>query len=852
LAGPARLRVFISSPGDVAAAREVAAQTIEQLALEHQRFFDIEAYLWENEAMLASGHFQDSIDPPSKFDIVVLILGARLGTPLPERTSVREYRGIDGRAPVTGTEWEFEDALAAARAHGAPDLLVYRSKQDVKINTVDIEVQRRQLKQLESLNNFWTRHFADRGTFIGAYGSFDSLERLATIFERDLRSLIRRRIEGLVAAPPAEVKALWLHDPFRGLESYEFEHAPIFFGRNEALGKAMVQIIERSESSEAFLLVLGASGSGKSSLVKAGLAPRLFEPRRAPGACVLRRVVFQPGETAPGEDVFAALARRLTTQGGPDVGLPELIGPSMTSAHLAEHLKEDPANPAFVFARALDDVAARAKSQGRMLDYQHPKLLLVIDQLEELFTSEVISQTDRVKFVALLAALAKSGSVFVIATMRSDLWHRAAETPQLVRLAEGAGRLDLVAPSPAEISQMIRMPAQAAALSFETDPDTGIPLDDRIAEEAAREPGALPLLSYLLDSLYRADRAAGKLTFAAFERAGRLKGAIASRADEVLASLEPEVRAALPRVLFALTQVAPAEEGAKTSPLAKRAPLSLFSAASPGRQLVEALAAARLLVLDEGESGKPVVRVAHEALITEWAAARQAIAAIEAALAVRRMVEERRARASEHGGAGSDAGWLVGPDLADAQALARQFGDLIGDVLAAFVERSAEVARHRRRVRTRRLATGAVLVALVVAAAITAAVFAARYHRDAEVQRIDRQLLVDERGGLTAYAAGDFAAALTAFQATEASAERLVRLDPDDPQWRYNLAVAHAHLAYTLVKLGRTQRAAGEYQAAFAALQDVARNDAGAPTVQADRKALQAVLAHSPPPTGRP
>ena len=64
--------------------------------------------------MVASGHFQDSIEPPSAFDIVVLIVWSRLGTFLPERTAVREYRGIDGRAPVTGTEWEFEEALAGS------------------------------------------------------------------------------------------------------------------------------------------------------------------------------------------------------------------------------------------------------------------------------------------------------------------------------------------------------------------------------------------------------------------------------------------------------------------------------------------------------------------------------------------------------------------------------------------------------------------------------------------------------------------------------------------------------------------------------------------------------------------
>ena len=91
------LRIFVSSPGDVKATREIAALTVERLAQDYARFFNIEPYLWEYEAMIASGHFQDSIEPPSAFDIVVLILWSRLGTRLPERTALREYRGIDGR-----------------------------------------------------------------------------------------------------------------------------------------------------------------------------------------------------------------------------------------------------------------------------------------------------------------------------------------------------------------------------------------------------------------------------------------------------------------------------------------------------------------------------------------------------------------------------------------------------------------------------------------------------------------------------------------------------------------------------------------------------------------------------------
>ena len=115
------MRVFISSPGDVDPERRRAVLVIERLAREYARDLALRPYLWEYEPMLASGHFQDLIEPPSKADVRVLIVWSRLGTALPERTSVREYRGIDQRAPVTGTEWEFEEALQSKRRRGAPD-----------------------------------------------------------------------------------------------------------------------------------------------------------------------------------------------------------------------------------------------------------------------------------------------------------------------------------------------------------------------------------------------------------------------------------------------------------------------------------------------------------------------------------------------------------------------------------------------------------------------------------------------------------------------------------------------------------------------------------------------------------
>ena len=138
-----RLRIFVSSPNDVPDERLRADLIIDKVSQDYSRFFAIESYRWEHEALLASKHFQDAIELPSAFDIVVLILWSRLGTPLPERTEEREYRGIDGRAPVTGTEWEYEEALKAAREKGAPDLLAFRNISPAPFDTNDPEARAR-------------------------------------------------------------------------------------------------------------------------------------------------------------------------------------------------------------------------------------------------------------------------------------------------------------------------------------------------------------------------------------------------------------------------------------------------------------------------------------------------------------------------------------------------------------------------------------------------------------------------------------------------------------------------------------------------------------------------------------
>jgi len=283
--------------------------------------------------MLASGHFQDAIVPPSQSDIVVLIVWSRLGTPLPARTEKREYHGIDGRVPVTGTEWEFEDALQSNKQKGAPDLLTYRKKARAKAEYSSAAEAEELGRQLQRLEQFWSRYFADRGEFRAAFSTFVDLDEFEQRLERDLRSRIERRAAGLRESAPALSSAMWLKgSPFRGLQTYQFEHAPIFFGRAEVTKMAVERLVANAEAGRPFLLVLGASGAGKSSLAQAGILPALYVPGVVAGVGAWFRAVMRPGAHPSG--LFASLAAALTAEHA----LPELLA-GQSVANLANHLE---------------------------------------------------------------------------------------------------------------------------------------------------------------------------------------------------------------------------------------------------------------------------------------------------------------------------------------------------------------------------------------------------------------------------------------------------------------------------------------------------------------------------------
>jgi eukaryotic-like serine/threonine-protein kinase len=707
------LRVFISSPGDVESERRRAAIVLERLKRDLARFFELTAVLWEQEPLLASGHFQDCIVAPSATDIVVIILWSRLGTALPERTSKREYRGLDGRAPVTGTEWEFEDALRASREHGIPDLLVYRKDVAGEAkgrSSTEMEVAIGQMRALEA---FWERNFQNRqGQFLAAYHRFQSLDQFETMLEAHLRALLTERARRQLGASGASVT--WTGCPFRGLQSFEFEHAPVFFGRSRAAREVTEALVRRTATGCAFVLVLGSSGCGKSSLIKAGVVPNLLAPGVVTGIDVWRRAVFRPGESEADGDVFDRFAAALTED---KAGLPELTAGLLADEVAAQFRRGEGAETVKL---ALHHAAA---ATPREADAPFPaaRLVLVIDQLEELFANAPAAQQDG--FAVLLSRLAMSGVVWILASMRSDFFHHLPMVAALHDLAAGEGLYHLSPPRAEEIEQIISRPAQAAGIEFETD-DDGVGLDGMLRRAALQSPDALPLLEFALEWLYRLDVETGggrTLSLATYNTLGAeagidglggLEGAIAAQAEAAHRLMSDMAKAAMPSVLLALVALNE-QGGSATARPARRGAVAIDAAHT---EALETLVRARLVV-SRGDGDDASIQPAHEALLKHWPRLAAIIRDHRDFLRSRDRIEAQ-SRLWRDDREDPSRLLIEGNALAEGERLLRRRSDIQPEAVR-FIEVSIAAARRRH---TRRLrfawvvATGSLTAAGIAAA----------------------------------------------------------------------------------------------------------------------------------------
>jgi len=384
--------------------------------------------------------------------------------------------------------------------------------------------------------------------------------------------------------------------PYRGLLAFEARHRRFFFGRDK-LARALWERVRQAVvgTLPRFQVVAGASGAGKSSVVMAGLVPLLPEQE-------WDYLVVRPGELVTGggasEVGFASLRglrRRLRALAGSE----PLEGGQET--HEAELLEE---------ARRL-----RQARPGR-------KLLLVVDQLEEVFTQlgSVEERTALMRGLWKLAATSQ-GECVVVGTLRVDHFERCAE----VGLDERT-RLDTVVYSEAhrvfvahmeveELAQAIERPAQVVGLELEAG------LVEQMCQDIGQEPGALPLVEYALDLLWQR-REGRRLTNLAYEQMGGVTGALTQTADQLYSGLLEAQRRQARRLLVRLVDFRDA-----ASPQTRRrvrveeVQPEEAQARKAFEEVLEKLVGSRLLVKgreEQAEAGGSWVQFAHEALIRRW------------------------------------------------------------------------------------------------------------------------------------------------------------------------------------------------------------------------------------------
>lgn len=699
------IRIFVSSPRDVGSERALAARAIDRLQFEFRGVVDIEPIFWEQMPMRATDTFQAQIPLAGDSDICVFILWSWFGTPLPEG-----FHRPDGSRYASGTEFEFENAFDSHSKTGAPDILVYRKTAELHAAIQNRDQVMERLAQRDAVQSFIDRYFrGEGGVFKAAFREFDGPADFEEMVEAHLRELVRDHLRRKGLADDSET-ALWTQSPFRGLEIFDIEHALIFCGRTRAVTEVLDALQHGAAAGHPLVLVIGTSGSGKSSLVRGGLVPMLIQPRVVEDVVAWRHAVLRPGD-AGADGPLMSLAKALVQDGA----VPELTAGGTTAEALAEVLHDRPAMLLPSLTLALSRAAEQAQHAGAVPSdaVGAARLALVVDQLEELFVPSVAA-AERNAFAEALATLAKSGLVWVLATLRTDFFTHLGQLPDSFGdLIRGDGTYELRPPRAAEIAQMIRRPALIAGLSFERNPETEEGLDDVLRDAASANPAALPLLQFALDELYKR-RHGNVLRFADYAALGGLEGALQRRAEEEFQHLPEAVQAALPAVLSALVRI-----GLEDDEIAARRTARSRLAGSPGAvELADAFVAARLFVADRSESDEATIGIAHEALVREWPRAREWIAANKERLKLRAQIA---AAAMLWRSSGGDRATLLPPGraLTEAAALLRQSDLALTPETAEF----AEASLARAAVRRRHLRLGLAAAAAVVLAAMLGGAF---------------------------------------------------------------------------------------------------------------------------------
>ncbi|KLD69932.1 nSTAND1 domain-containing NTPase [Xanthomonas pisi] len=510
--------------------------------------------------------------------------------------------------------------------------------------------------------------------------------------------------------------------PYVGLQAFDPAHAEVFFGRSHAIAQVVAALRAQLHSQRGLVLVSGASGCGKTSLLRAGVVPLLSHAGGLDGLEAVA-VTYCNLAQCRGGDVHDTLARAL---GEWSIAGRAVFSPAQL-ARLAEWLQ----HPAPLHAAIGEAMRHGAPARDSAHTQRH--LLLVIDHAEAMVATPGITDADRSALAAALQALCSSAHVAVLLLTRSDFYPRLIDAlPDIVELKRGDGHVDLLPPRDGEIGQIIRVPAAMAGLRFEEERDSASRLDDVLRDATARQPDALPLLQHLLHALHAQRSDDGLLTFAAYRALGGLEGALAHHAEATFRALPAAAQAALGEVLTQLSVIHP-DSAAVT---ARRAPWSALPADGAAHALVDAFVHARLFV-SELVAGEPGFAVAHEALLRQWPRAAEWIHENRRLLQARKRLQLAAQRwASE--GRRSDHLLNSGRPLSEAREAARRMPQDLDAVDVAFL-RACERSQRRRR---GLYATAATLLVVLASASLLLGWQARQAQQVAEERRDQAQQLV--------------------------------------------------------------------------------------------------------------
>ncbi len=572
---------------------------------------------------------------PSACDVTVGILWSRVGTPF-------EY---NGNTYGSGTLYELEDAL-----DGYNEVFIYRRREAIAIDPSDPKADDR-LAQWRAVDAYFASFNDETGAAVRGYNTYGSTTEFEELLTTHLKNYLVDRLAedtpGEVASPPAR----WEGSPFPGLRSFTTADAPIFFGRGRETDELL-----RKVAAQRVVLVMGASGSGKSSIVGAGLIPRL-KAGALPGSdhwhlpdfnvehSTWRGPRFSPAEL--GANPLEPLVRSLFPDANDKPGL-------------VSSLANDP--------WSIDDALTESPLAEK-------DVLVFLDQFEEFFTS--VDPTYRGPFVKLLSH--SNPKLRWVITVRSDFYHRCVDIPALARLLE-QGQFPLSVPT-TTLLDMITRPAQRAHVEFEEG------LTRQILEDTGYEPGSLALMAYALDELYAIANRRGdcNMRIADYASLGGVQGAIGKRAEGVFRGLTFDIadhEQRLGEVFRELLEVD--ERGVATR---RRATLESVSRNEQAAKLVQDFVAARLLTASEGPQG-PQIEVAHEALLRSWDRLAEWINTVQADLLLLRQLRHAAREWADNGFA-ADYLWL-GERSNEVQKMLARLNPQLDDTERCFAKPESE------------------------------------------------------------------------------------------------------------------------------------------------------------------